>query len=232
MKFCNNLTFAAFLSAATVVNQASSFTIGTKTTSKPTFGVRPLFFAAAPGGKNVVSFTSGDDSIHREEIDLDTMTDRELVAMSSELEAINERCTEDCTQTNPECDVQLKDERDQAILQIQAVLHDRSGGIDTDAVKEMVKTPWTHTIASIRKTVRAMEKLNSECTEEGNQTKLACDVAMKEDRDSAIETLNLFLKSVEEMLCISVSLTTTRNRCSSLLNLDLVQIAVILSDLE
>merc|ERR1712157_641049 len=45
-----------------------------------------------------------------------------------------------------------------------------------------------------------MEILNCECTEDGNQTDPVCDVQLKDERDAAIETLTLYMKSVEAMI--------------------------------
>jgi len=154
----------------------------------------------SPGSKNVVAFTT---TIHREEVDLESLSLPQLQQMQKQLEILNAACTEECTQTNPECDVELKDERDHAIVQIQQVITDRSSNlkyVDMDAVREMVQQPWTHSLQTIRKQIQAMEILNCECTEDGNQTDAACDVQLKDERDAAIETLGLYMKSVEKML--------------------------------
>lgn len=157
----------------------------------------------SPGSKNVVAFTT---TIHREEVDLESLSLPQLKRMQRELENLNAACTEEGTQTNPECDVVLKDERDDAIVQIQNMISERTGKnsnlkyVDMEAVREMVKQPWTHSLRTIRKQISAMEILNCECTEDGNQTDAACDVQLKDERDAAIETLGLYMKSVEKML--------------------------------
>jgi len=152
---------------------------------------------------NVVSFTS---TIHREEVDLESMTMGQLQQMYGELEKKNEACTEDSTQTNPECDIQLKDERDVAMMKITYVLQDRTAElalsrvVDMDLVKSILKQPWTYPLEEIQSTIQAMESLNCQCTEEGNQTNLACDVQLKDERDAAIETLTLYLNSVRNLV--------------------------------
>jgi len=152
---------------------------------------------------NIVAFTT---TIHREEVNLESLSIGQLKQMQLELETINERCTEDGTQTNPECDVELKDERDYAILQIQRVLSERTGKnsklkyVDMEKVRAIVAKPWVYKLDKIRQQIEAMEILNCECTEDGNQTDPVCDVQLKDERDSAIETLTLYLKSVENML--------------------------------
>jgi len=159
---------------------------------------------------NVVSFTS---TIHREEVDLESMSVSQLQQMHSELEAKNEACTEDCTQTNPECDIVLKDERDLAMMKIQYVLQERSADdtlknlVDMDVVSEIVRMPWTHTLDEIKNIVLSMESLNCLCTEEGNQTNAACDVQLKDERDIAIETLNLYMKSVQNLVADAAAAT-------------------------
>jgi len=152
---------------------------------------------------NTVAFTT---TIHREEVNLESLSIPQLQQMQHELETINERCTEDGTQTNAECDVELKDERDFAILQIQRIVNERTGEnskfkyVDMDKVRAIAEKPWVYPLKKIRKQIEAMEILNCECTEDGNQTDTVCDVQLKDERDSAIETLSLYLKSVETML--------------------------------
>jgi hypothetical protein len=155
------------------------------------------------GNANIVAFTT---TIHREEVNLESLSIPQLKQMQEELETINNLCTEEGTQTNPECDVELKDERDYAIIQIQRIFNERTGKnsklkyVDMDAVREMVATPWTFPLQTIRQQIAAMEILNCECTEDGNQTDPVCDVLLKDERDSAIETLAMYVKSVENML--------------------------------
>ena len=101
-----------------------------------------------PGSKdyNVVAFTT---TIHREEVNLESLTIPQLQQMQEELEIINNRCTEEGTQTNAECDIELKDERNYAILQIQVVLDKRTRKnsklkcVDMEAVREIPKLPPT-----------------------------------------------------------------------------------------
>uniref|UniRef100_A0A7S4ANG5 Uncharacterized protein n=1 Tax=Pseudo-nitzschia australis TaxID=44445 RepID=A0A7S4ANG5_9STRA len=166
------------------------------------FKTSPLSMIS-PGSKNVVAFTT---TIHREEVDLESLSLPQLKQMQGELENLNAACTEECTQTNPECDVELKDERDDAIMKIQNVISELTGKnsnlkyVDMDSVRGMVQQPWTQSLQTIRKQIQAMEILNCECTEDGNQTDAACDVQLKDERDSAIEILTLYMKSVQKML--------------------------------
>jgi len=162
---------------------------------------------------NVVSFTN---SIHREEVDLESMSVGQLQQMYSELEKKNEACTEDSTQTNPECDIQLKDERDVAMMKITYVLQDRtqelalSNVVDMKLVNSILKQPWTYPLSEIKTTIQSMESLNCLCTEEGNQTNAACDVQLKDERDSAIETLNLYMKSVQNLVADANAATAAK----------------------
>ena len=206
MKFCS-LALIALLSSTTT-NGVSAFTtrnaiVNTSTSTSPS-PLSPLSMIY-PGSKSnsVVAFTT---TIHREEVNLESLTLPQLKQMHLELEKLNEACTEECTQTNPECDVELKDERDYAIMQIQNIVAERTGKnsklkyVDMDAVREIVTKPWTYPMATIQKTVKVMEILNNECTEDGNQTDVVCDVQLKDERDAAIENLNLYMKSVQKML--------------------------------
>mmetsp|Transcript_921 Transcript_921/g.1949 ORF Transcript_921/g.1949 Transcript_921/m.1949 type:complete len:382 (+) Transcript_921:313-1458(+) len=183
-----DLRSSVFLSKPPVLSSSSSLS---------------MIYPGSMKNGNVVAFTT---TIHREEVNLESLSIPQLKQMQHELETINERCTEDGTQTNPECDVELKDERDYAILQIQRVLNERTGEnsklkyVDMDAVRTIVAKPWIYPLQTIRQQIKDMEILNCECTEDGNQTDPVCDVQLKDERDSAIEALTLYMNSVEDML--------------------------------
>jgi len=156
---------------------------------------------AVVSARYIVTFST---TIHSEEVNLESLSVPQLIQFHDELEKLNLACTEECTQTDPLCDIALKDERDYAMVQIQNLLHERRNDrlknyVDMDVIRDMVKTPWTHSLSTIQQTVSSMETLNCECTEEGNQTNPACDVVLKDDRDAAIETLNLYMKSVRNL---------------------------------
>jgi len=198
MNFCNLALVALLSSQSTGV---SAFTNRHAGLRSPATSL-PMIYPGS-NNKNVVAFTT---TIHREEVNLESLTIPQLQQMQEELETINNRCTEEGTQTNPECDVELKDERDYAILQIQLILNERTGKnsklkyVDMEKVREIAAKPWIYPLGTIRKQIEAMEILNCECTEDGNQTDPVCDVQLKDERDAAIETLTLYMKSVEAML--------------------------------
>merc|ERR1719343_1327494 len=112
-----------------------------------------MIYPSSFNNGNIVAFTT---TIHREEVNLESLSIGQLKQMQLELETINERCTEDGTQTHPECDVELKDERDYAILQIQRVLKERTGEnsdlafVNMEIVREMVTKPWVYPLENIR----------------------------------------------------------------------------------
>jgi len=192
----SSLAFISFLASST----SFSSTTNTKQNQVSAFMMSKPPISSS---MNVVSFTS---TIHREEVDLESMTMGQLQQMYGELEKKNEACTEDSTQTNPECDIQLKDERDVAMMKITYVLQDRTAElalsrvVDMELVKSIVKQPWTYPLEEIKSTIQSMESLNCQCTEEGNQTNLACDVQLKDERDAAIETLTLYMHSVHNLV--------------------------------
>jgi len=204
MNFCNLALIALATSSSTT--SVSAFTTRNTGGRSPTLSVSPSSLSMIyPGSlnSNIVSFTT---TIHREEVHLESLTIPQLEQMQFELESINERCTEEGTQTNSECDVELKDERDYAILQIQRTHNERTGKnsklkyIDMEKVRETLSKPWMFPLQAIRQQIQDMEILNCECTEDGYQTDAVCDVQLKDERDWAIETLSLYLKSVETML--------------------------------
>jgi len=219
----SNIAFIAFVaSSISTYNQVSSFTIRPCqfNVAAPTTQVSIMASASMSAlkmispnasAKNVVSFTT---TIHREEVNLESLTVPQLKQMHTELEKLNESCTEECTQTNPECDIELKDERDSAMMQIQSLLNERDtikNYVDMNEVSDMVKTPWAYSLKEITRMVTSMEAMNCECTEEGNQTNMACDVQLKDERDAAIETFNMYMTSVNNL----VSEATTKQQDNS-----------------
>jgi len=219
MNFCN-LAFIALLSSSSTT-VASAFSTNMRNgANSPAFLSKPttstsllMIYPGSYKNGNVVAFTT---TIHREEVNLESLSIPQLKQMQHELETINERCTEDGTQTNSECDVELKDERDYAILKIQFILNERTGKhsklkyVDMEVVREIIAKPWIYPLQKIRQQIKAMEILNCECTEDGNQTDTVCDVQLKDERDSAIETLTLYMKSVENMLATEGGLIRKR----------------------
>lgn len=209
MKFCA-LALVSLLSSWTATTTTDAFSLSLPpsaggTVRKNEAALRMI----SPTSENIVAFTT---TIHREEVDLESLTLPQLKQMHLELETLNAACTEEGTQTNPECDVDLKDERDHAIVQIQNTIQERTGKnsrlahafVDMDSVRNMTERPWTHPLSTIRKRIAAMELLNCECTEDGNQTDPVCDVQLGDERDAAIETLSQYVKSVEAMLATEV----------------------------
>jgi len=206
MKFCNLALFALFSSSS--MSGVSAFSNRNAGARSPAFLSKTSHSSLSmiyPGSRNnnIVAFTT---TIHREEVNLESLSIPQLKQMQLELETLNNRCTEDGTQTNAECDVELKDERDYAVVQTQRILNERTGKnsrlkyVDMESVREIVAKPWIYPLQKIRQQIEAMEILNCECTEDGNQTDSVCDVQLKDERDSAIENLTLYMKSVETML--------------------------------
>jgi hypothetical protein len=208
MNFCN-LALISLLSSSSTTG-VSAFANRNAGARSPAFLSKTSYSSSSlsmiyPGSRNnsIVAFTT---TIHREEVNLESLSIPQLKQMQLELETLNNRCTEEGTQTNAECDVELKDERDFAVDQIQRILNERTGKnsrlkyVDMESVREIVAKPWIYPLQQIRQQIKAMEILNCECTEDGNQTDSVCDVQLKDERDSAIETLTLYMKSVETML--------------------------------
>jgi len=210
MKFCALALVSLLSSWTTTTTTTDAFSLSLSVGNNNNNNSKALaLHMISPGSKNIVAFTT---TIHREEVDLESLTLPQLKQMHLELETLNAACTEEGTQTNPECDVDLKDERDHAIVQIQNTLQERTGKnsklayafVDMDSVRQMTGRPWTYPLSTIRKKIAAMELLNCECTEDGNQTDPVCDVQLKDERDAAIETLSQYVKSVENMLATEV----------------------------
>lgn len=124
----------------------------------------------------------------------------EIREMYQYLEHQNYLCTEECNQTNPECDIELKAERDQIMAQLASILSKSSSskkskapGIDLERINACLASPQDFDVKEIMVMIQDMEKLNYECTEECNQTKMECDIEIKAKRDYAIEQLTKYL---------------------------------------
>ena len=109
----SNIAFIAFVVSISTYNQVSSFTIRPCAVAPTQVSALKLYSPnnASSANKNVAVFGTAN-SMHREEVDLESLTIPQLKQMHMELEKLNEACTEDATQTNAECDVEVKDERE------------------------------------------------------------------------------------------------------------------------
>jgi len=155
------------------------------------------------------------------DINLESLSIPQLQEIYNELEKMNEGCTEDCTQTNAECDIVVKDERDVLMIQIQSIVQERSVEdafstvVDMELVHSILHTPWTYPLNEIKTIVLQLESLNYQCTEEGHQTNAACDIQLKDERDGAIETLNLYMKSVQNLVADATSAAAASTAAST-----------------
>jgi len=89
------------------------------------------------------------------------------------------------------------------MIQIQNLLSERDtlkNYVDMNEVAEIVKTPWAFSLLEITRIVNSMENLNYECTEDATQTNVYCDVQLKDERDAAIETLTMYMTSVQNLV--------------------------------
>jgi len=193
---------AAFVPRSPVL--PSSVAVSSQTFSRSSPSALPFAHRVGPDGgrEHVVTFTN---TAHREEIHLETMSGAQLSQFYDELEALTAACTEEASQTHPLCDVELKDERDVAMLQITTLLQERekdrlTNDVDMAALRTLLQTPWTQSFATLEALVLKMEALQWECTEEGNQTKPSCDVLLKDERDRAIETLTVYMTAIRHQV--------------------------------
>ena len=176
----------------------------------------------------IISFTRNTEKHHNDEkyspqhidVDLELLSQGELLTFRDELEELNEACTEDATQTHPLCDVIVKEERDMALGRIEALLQDWENTIvvDMGMVQKMMTTPWLYDLDTVQKTIANMEQLNSDCTEEGQQTNPGCDVLLKKERDAAIELLTSYLTSIQQLVATSAALSSSSSSTSETTN--------------
>jgi len=148
--------------------------------------------------------TTDLDTINRAQICLknpDMFRIDEIREMYQNLEHQNYLCTEECTQTNPECDIERKAERDYLLTQLGDIISSGSSsrkkkGMDMERISACVQNPQDFEIKEIMTMLQVMEALDYECTEEGNQTNAVCDVERKAERDYAMEQLTKYVVSL------------------------------------
>ena len=153
------------------------------------------------------------------------------------LEQVQYDCSEECNQTNDECDVTLKDERDVLINKLQEKINDviastmavmfmTTTATASDSIEDQVKSclngqAGEFTTDQMKVLVQRLEDMNSDCTEEGNQTNDECDIVVKAERDYLIKQLELKIDDMESsvdalMTEISKQLASENKKASSL----------------
>jgi L-rhamnose mutarotase len=123
-----------------------------------------------------------------------------------ELEDLLYACTEECNQTNDECDVFMKDQRDVWIKSLEDQISSTAVSArpislssatksSATSLEEQVKACWNDdnasklTLQDLKTLLVKLEAKHYECTEEGNQTLDECDLTVKADREHWIKQL-------------------------------------------
>jgi len=230
----SNITLVAFIASSTTITalfttlrQVSSFLMTQQRQLPHRIVSSSTNNAAVLRSTSTTTLHQRDDDKQEpkvaEEVDinLESLSVPQLQEIYNELEKMNEGCTEDCTQTNAECDIVVKDERDVLMIQIQSIIQERSVEdalstvVDMELVHSILHTPWTYPLNEIKTIVLQLESLNYQCTEEGHQTNAACDIQLKDERDGAIETLNVYMKSVQTLVADATSAAAASTAAST-----------------
>lgn len=153
-----------------------------------------------------------------------TATTAQMEALVASLEALNYDCTEEGNQTNEECDVTLKEERDSWIKQLEAGIQNPSATrirarLDATTDQEI-------DLGDLTRMVAALERETDACTEEGNQTNEECDVWAKADRE------DLLLRLEERILARQAESARRTNQCLKYSLCDTAALQKTLRDLE
>ena len=119
-----------------------------------------------------------------------------MMTMLHDLEAVQNECTEEGNQTNTECDIDLKAERETLILKLSRRI--AKSRTDVDQVKKCVEEPGLCSVHDMVTMLHDLEAVQFECTEEGNQTNTECDVMVKAEREALIEKLTLQIEMAQE----------------------------------
>lgn len=124
---------------------------------------------------------------HQEDVSL-----HELTQMMASLEDETNMCTEECNQTLEECDILVKDQREvlMGVVGERIVIAQKEASSKT---KQCGQYKLCNTDAMTR-SLKALEKLDCLCTEEGHQTKRFCSIEAKAEREELIEQLTYELE--------------------------------------
>jgi hypothetical protein len=121
----------------------------------------------------------------------------ELTHMLASLEKQNDLCTEEGHQTEDECDVLIKTERED-LMELLAEQITVKQSESAKKTKMCMQYKLCDTSA-LRKTLEDLEELTSICTEEGNQTRSFCSIEVKAQRDELMEQLGHELELAENI---------------------------------
>jgi hypothetical protein len=118
----------------------------------------------------------------------------DMAMLLSELEDLLNACTEEGNQTEDECDVIMKDQRDVWIKALEDRISSTVATKSTAAsLEEQVKAyddkDSKLTLQDLKTLLAKLEAKHYECTEEGNQTLDECDLTVKADREHWIKKL-------------------------------------------
>jgi len=116
----------------------------------------------------------------------------DLTHMLDTLEKQNDMCTEEGNQTNEECDVMIKAEREELMALLEKEILAKQGSTAQNT-RDCLKYKLCDTSA-LNKTLQDLEALNNLCTEEGNQTRSLCSLDAKEERDRLMEQVRYALE--------------------------------------
>jgi hypothetical protein len=108
---------------------------------------------------------------------------QEMKSMLNRLEELQSDCTEEGNQTNQECDIVVKAQRDVWIKKLERKIADPMAQMRS---KLELKTC---SISELTDMLHFLEGQTDSCTEEGNQTKDECDVIVKAEREELMELL-------------------------------------------
>ena len=142
----------------------------------------------------------------------------ELTRMLHDLETIQYSCSEEGNQTNQECSLEAKEQRDIYIERLTTKIANRLDAQaqectmltdhDDDAsfyslgssTSSSLSSPCT--IAELKATLNELEALQYSCSEEGNQTKPQCSLEQRAERESLMENLRLEIELAEKDLLL------------------------------
>ena len=128
----------------------------------------------------------------------------QMKKLLTEMYSWQDACTEEGNQTNQECDIVVKEERELMMksleekiasvfmttaMTVMAMSGSTVSATPEDQVQACLSNTRSFSLEEMKSMLNHLEELQSGCTEEGNQTNQECDIVVKGQRDVCIRKL-------------------------------------------
>ena len=152
------------------------------------------------------------------------MTMGEIANLYEKLEEVFNTCTEEGHQTDEECDVEVKAEREVLMKRLDRKIRSP----DMDLVKYTLKNQKDLSLGELTQMMTSLEDELNLCTEEGNQTNDECDVEVLAQREDLMAIVGERILTAQKetssrtKLCMQYHLCDTKSLAKTLQNLETI----------